>query len=1000
MAFRSLLRGVQDYGNRHFAKFAEENNFADIMRRKYFHISFRCSLAALCVTLYALTASAAGREVLGLNTGWGFHRGDIADGNATLTDGRQWQAVTLPHTMRIEPKHCGGGNIYQGIGWYRRSFTLPRLKEGSIVKLRFEGVQTSCDVYLNGEKLLTHHGGYMGFTVDITRKVILRGSNLLVVRVSSEPDPLTPPGKPQEKLDFYYYGGIYRDVKMIITPPVYISDELEEEEVAGGGVFVTYPEVSPHSARVHVRTSVRNDADTGVAVSVRTTLIDPAGRKVRSVASPVYLRACGRTTVEQDIYVKEPRLWHPYHPDLYVLRSEVLSRGRRADSQERSIGIRRIEMTREGGFFINGEHLYLRGANRHQAFPFIGDAAPRSMQERDVIDMKKGGCNAVRAAHYPQSPDFLNACDRYGLLVIECVPGWQYYNKDSVFIRRLADVTRKMIRRDRNHPSVFLWETALNESFYPKETDSLLYSIAHSEYPGEGMYTAGDYLGREDRVNFFDVFYKQVKRYPANGDVMSNSLEDQADVKPLLCREWGDGVGEKPRVSRAEGENEMMRQCRSRFRQLNGEGYFDWCMLDANPRMAGHFLWSYNDYERGAERETMYSGMADADRWPKYSYYMMQSMRSPRISQKGLYSGPMVFVASSNSSPSAESAVRVHVFSNCDTVRLWRNGRLIGEKHRADLKDQYGNIIAKGGSPDYVFDTGNYEKGTLRAAGIMDGKEAALYSVTTPGKAAKVKISLREDGILPVADGRDLIPVYFRITDAEGNLVDTAEREIMIRVDGEGTLVGGGQARLKVSPQTTEGGIGFAFIRTTEQKGKIRISVSAPGLTGDAAEISTERSRERTLPSDGEEEYTGRDGDKGEESGAEGDATRGHALIKAEEVKASSYQTNYPPENAVDGNDFSWWIAAKGSEQSLTLRLEKRERISLARVRFQKDSSSYDHSIEVSDDGVHWDKVYSKVCTGWDFAPVKTDREAKYFRVVIHSCSEGMPGIAEVSLYR
>ena len=149
--------------------------------------------------------------------------------------------------------------------------------------------------------------------------------------------------------------------------------------------------------------------------------------------------------VEQDLFVNQPALWHPYTPNLYTLRTQLLSEDKVLDETTRKIGIRTIRYTAEEGFFINGEKLYMRGANRHQAFANVGDAASNSMQVRDVIDLKRGGYNAVRAAHYPNDPAFLEACDRYGLLVVECIPGWQFYNPDSIFIERLYEIGRQMI---------------------------------------------------------------------------------------------------------------------------------------------------------------------------------------------------------------------------------------------------------------------------------------------------------------------------------------------------------------------------------------------------------------------------------------------------------------------------------------------------------------------------------------------------------------------------
>lgn len=288
---------------------------------------------------------------------------------------------------------------------------------------------------------------------------------------------------------------------------------------------------------------------------------------------------------------------------MYRLETSIYIDGNVVDRIHTNVGIRTIKQTTEG-FFINGEKLYLRGTNRHQCFPNVGDAVSNSMHKRDALLIKQGGYNAVRAAHYTHDPAFLDACDEYGLLVVECIPGWQHWNNDPVFAQRLYQAGRKMIRRDRNHPSIFLWETMLNETRYPKYVADSIQHIAHTEYPGDQMYTAGDYWGHQEVADCFDAYYKQVDKFPADGDVMTNITEDMISIAALYSREWGDGAGDKPRVSLAEDEYEQWRQCRSRLECLDGRGYFDWCMLDANPHMAGHFSWCFMDIARGLSRTT------------------------------------------------------------------------------------------------------------------------------------------------------------------------------------------------------------------------------------------------------------------------------------------------------------------------------------------------------------------------------------------------------------
>lgn len=961
-------------------------------------------LCLICfgAVLYSTKAYSSERKTLNMNTDWAFYRGEIEKGANLKLNDESWIPVVLPHVMQLEKKHCGGNSIYDGTGWYRRYFTLSNIYKGKRVVVSFEGVMTNCEVYLNEEKVAEHYGGYLGFTVDLTEHIKWDKTNLLAVKVTAGHDPLTPPGKPQERMDFYYYSGIYRDVRMIITENVYITDPLQEDITAGGGQFVTFPEVSRRHACTHVATHVRNKTSKDLSVDVLSQLIDDSGIVVAETKNNFWLEKQSDQCMSQELQLDNPKLWHPYTPYLYTLRTCIIQHGNILDETSQQIGIRTIRYTVKDGFFINGEKLYLRGANRHQAFPHVGDAAANSMQERDVIGLKRGGYNAVRAAHYPSDPAFLDACDRYGLLVVECIPGWQFYNPDSIFIKRLYEVGKGMIRRDRNHPFVILWETALNESRYPVALAKGLFEMAHAEYPGDQMYTAGDYFGHTDMEDYYDVFYKQVSKFPKDGDVMSNYLEDFISIKPLFTREWGDGVGEKPRVSLVENEEEQMKQCRSRLEQLNGHGYFDWCMLDANPYMGGHFVWSYNDYARGSEDETMYSGVVDMNRYPKFSYFMLQSMRDPSISQPGLYDGAMVFIASYNASEKYVSSTSdIMVFSNCDEVRLYRNGKKIGTQTRAERTPFYQSIVEKGGSPAFVFNAGGYEAGTLEAEGVIGGKVVARHRVTTPGKAHCLRVNIKTENVAPVADGSDMIPVYIIVCDQHGSRVYDSNLKVNIRVFGEGVLIGDTISRIGVTPQTVEGGIAFAWIRTTRKAGNIQVEATAEGVSKGKAEITTTPYKGAYLPDGVHGTFNGKEEDNVVvKSSSWQKRILSKPCLKVAGVKTEGFQKGYPVTNIIDQNDRSWWFAQEDIlPQTVVLDLGEKTYVEASRIVFQKDSSSYRHKVETSEDGKHWQELYKRECTGWEFKPMKVDREIRYFRVTIEDVSEGRVGLGEITLF-
>lgn len=959
-------------------------------------------IVILCFFSSGLYCATSPRQVHNMNTDWAFFRGEVKDGADINLNTSTWIPVSLPHIMQLETKHCGGNSIYDGVGWYRRYFKMPIQSEGKRVVVNFEGVMTNCEVYLNGKKITEHHGGYMGFVVDLTNHINWKGTNVLAVRVSAQPDALTPPGKQQERMDFYYYSGIYRDMWMTITDKIFITDPLQEDIVAGGGQFVTCSQVSEKQAKVQVATHLRNLTEKDTKFRLLSQLCDSTGKVVAKSVSFVTLSRQSDLTVEQIFNVDSPLLWHPYHPSLYTLHTQVLKDKKVLDETSKQVGIRTIRYTAKEGFFINGQRLYMRGANRHQAFPNVGDAASNSMQERDVISLKSGGYNAVRAAHYPSDPAFLDACDRYGLLVVECIPGWQYYNPDSIFIKRLYQVGRQMIRRDRNHPSVVLWETALNESRYPVSLAREIQELAHAEYPGDQMYTAGDYLGHTDMEPYYDVFYKQVKCYPKNGDVMSNILEDFIAIKPVFTREWGDGAGTKPRVSLKENEEEQVRQCYSRIEQLNGNGYFDWCMLDANPNMGGHFLWSYNDYARGSEDETMYCGVVDMNRYPKFSYFMLQSMRNKAVSQPGLYDGPMVFIASYNASEEfSSSTTKITVFSNCDEVRLYRNGKLIRMQTRDERTPLYRSIVEKGGSPLFVFDAGGYEKGTLKAEALINGKVVAMHNISTPENADHLVIDIKTDGIVPVADGSDMIPVYFKVCDKNGSLVYNSRQKIKIHVSGEGRLIGDTISRIGINPQEVEAGVGFAFVRTTKKAGKIVIEATADDLLAGKAEVLT-KPYKGTFLEDGEHDtFMGSE----EDNIVLKPSSWQQRVLKKPRLKITSVctessQNGYHDSNITDNEDRTWWIAGNSRlPQVIVVSLKEPTWVTASRIVFQKDSSSYKHKVETSVDGEYWLTLYERECTGWEFKPMKVDREMKYLRLTINGVSEGRAGLGEISLY-
>ncbi|WP_018755581.1 glycoside hydrolase family 2 [Paenibacillus terrigena] len=914
------------------------------------------------------TENTNGRTVLNFNSDWGFYRGELAGAEAVDYDDQAFANITIPHTMRLEKKHANGGRaVYQGIGWYRRYFTIDEMYRGNTINIDFEGVMIDSDIYLNGEKIYTRNGGYVGFSVDITDKVKFGETNVLAVKVSSNDSPDTPPGKPIANLDFHYYGGIYRDVTMRITNNLHISDALQTDKTASGGVFVTYPEVSKTHAKVNVKTHVVNQNNTSADTKVVTKLVDKKGNTVaQGEADAASIPAGGDKQFTQDLTVTNPNLWHPDSPYLYSLVSEVYNGPTLVDSVTTKIGIRTIEYKADG-FYINGERLYLRGANRHQAYQNIGDAAPNAMQYRDVMQIKENGFNAVRATHYPNDPAFLDAADELGLLVIECQPGWQNFTKSQKFYDLTLRDTREMIRRDRNRPSVILWETSLNETGYSAQWAKEATAIAHAEYPGNQMYTAADH-GLQG--SFYDVNYKAVD---TNWQADPSKWTDFDPKKPFFTREWGD-FEESSKALRKEGEGAMNTQILTRQRYLNGDGYSDWGGLDANDRIGGYFLWSWNDYARGSTTKTLGSGTVDIDRYEKYDYYWLQSMQSARNSAVG----PMVFIASTYSQA---SSLNINVFSNCDLIKLYQNNELVKEMTREEALKSVPNIAKKGGSPIFTFTLNKFAAGELRAEAILDGKVVKTHTVKTPGQAARIEIEVRDKGIMPVADGSDVIPVYFKVVDENGTVVPNYEGKVIVSVTGDGELVGKNIERIGVEEQSVEGGIGFAFVRTAHVSGDINIHAVAEGLQAGDKTVSTQPYEGQFVPDGQHRPWVG-----GVDKLETTEQTYKNIAV-GKPITSSSEQSGNYAKNAVDNDEGTRWCANGSSlPQWIQVDLQQSSSIAGFQIMWERSTNVYKHDIEVSEDGTHWQKVIDRTSNttpnGYE-ETMLTETKGRYVRLTI-----------------
>lgn len=717
---------------------------------------------------------------------------------ARLQNGN-WEKVILPHTPRLEDKVVL--HQWQGICYYKREMTVNPNWRDREVWIEFGAAMHLADVWINGCHVMQHAGGYLPFVVDLRPWLKWGEENEILVRLDNRDNGLIPPGKPLHALDFCYYGGLYRSVNLIIKARQHITHPILADQVAGGGVFVRYPFVSEDSARISVLCEVGNTEDTPVGVRVRHTLYElnggfgqrHKGKKVGNVMTMLELPA-GKSVAEETLLtVQQPRLWSPDAPNLYLLCSEVLREGRVIDREETRIGIRHIEMTREKGFVINGRPLRLVGSNRHMEYPYVGNALPEQAQYRDIHQIRSSGFNIVRLGHYPQDPAVLNACDELGLLVIEPIPGWQYFNEDSVFVGYTYRDVRHLVRRDRNHPSVVMWETTLNESWPPAGWKDGAVRVAHEEYPGDQCFTCGDAYG----YSGFDVSYNDWQE----GFQRPNKTKNPGFIREYYDYEFG-GHYSTSRITRGDGERALLQNVWNA--QWSHNRY---CRL--YPSTMGDAVWSMYDYNRGCCDNICYSGVADLFRLPKYSLYFFRSQVAPGMPEPDGAKIPELFIASTWQERPVGNDTLI-VFGNVDEVELFLNGRLLKRQKHDQGKDTEYVGQPDGGNcrqltfPPFTFRGIDWETGELKAVGYIAGKKVAETMVCTPESPVCLEIDYFDGGYPASHD--DLLIVNVALKDKNGTCVPDNGCLVTLEVTG-GQVVGPDR-------YPTEAGIASFLVKT------------------------------------------------------------------------------------------------------------------------------------------------------------------------------------------
>jgi len=755
------------------------------MDRRNFLKTTGTFIAGASIAQSALANAAAeanttpGRMVLPMNRNWRFSRTVAEGAHARDFDDSAYERVVIPHTNVRLPWHSFDEKSYEFVSSYRRRFKLPAEARGKRVFVDFEGAMTASTVWINGQRLGEYKGGYTPFSFDLTPHLDFDGENVLAVDLDSSERPDIPPFGYQ--IDYLTFGGIYREVSLRIVPATFIEnvfartkDVLTDHPSLDVDCYIQRMEASRDPLTLEV--SLR-DGDRVLARGMQKIPAAPAATE--PAAYTVHLEKLGAV-----------KLWDLTHPNLYSVQVRLLRGTQAVDEVSRTIGFREGQFT-DHGFELNGKVIKLRGLDRHQTFPFVGQAMPGRAQRSDAKILRNQlKCNIVRTSHYPQSRHFLDACDEIGLLVLEEIPGWQHIGDEPWKLISIDNVGR-MIRRDWNHPSIILWGVRINESkddhdFYVR-TNALAHKLDPTRQTGGIRYF-------QESEFLEDVFTMNDFGFPLKPPNHSRYLNTEfvGHTYPTKTIDQVERLTEHTlRHARIHD------QLASNAQYAGGIG---WCAFDYN---------THGDF--GSGDRICYHGVTDIFREPKPAAGFYKSQCDPA---EEVVLEPAFHWARGDASIGFSNAV---MCSNCDQIKLYIADELVAtvdpdRKQFAHLR--YAPFVVELGE---LF----HKWGDLRLEGYIQGKQVIVKKYS--GKGIDQKFTLLPDDKGLIADGADTTRVVLRVTDEFDAIRPFANDAVKFELEGPAELIGD-------NPFALIGGTGAVWIRAKEQAGTVRLTATHPVL--------------------------------------------------------------------------------------------------------------------------------------------------------------------------
>ncbi|MDQ3327077.1 MAG: glycoside hydrolase family 2 protein [Chloroflexota bacterium] len=728
------------------------------------------------------------RTIYPINRNWMYGREATPESNQRGFDDSGFERVTIPHTNIRLPWHSFDDRDYQFVSVYRRSFTPPADLRDKRVFVDFGGVMTAATVYLNGSRLGEHRGGYTPFMIELTEHLRWDTENVLAVDVDSTERSDIPPFGGQ--IDYLTFGGIYREVVLRVVPHTFIEN-----------VFAQPVNVLDAERWVDVRCFLEGLEPIEMPLTLTVELRD--GERVLARQGAEIAAGTHPTDVVVQLEnLGDVELWDLDTPRLYTVAARLMDGAEVTDEYTVRIGFRDARFTPDG-FTLNGRRVQLRGLNRHQTYPYVGQAMPARVQRRDAEILKREiKCNIVRTSHYPQSPHFLDACDELGLLAFEEIPGWQHIGGEDWKQVACCNV-EEMIRRDWNHPSIVLWGVRINESrddhaFYVRTNEIARGLDPTRQIGGVRNFFDSELLEDVFTMNDFNPDYPRPPHHP-----LYLNTEFVGHMFPTKHIDNVERVQEH--VHRHARVHDML-GARDDF-----AGGIGWCAFDYN---------THADF--GSGDRICYHGVSDIFRIPKPAAGFYRSQCDPA---EEVVLEPAFHWAIGDKSEGGGPGAGI-ICSNCEELKLY-----IGEELRAEIRpdrERYPNLSYPPFTTDQLTGLWGQVWSDLQIDGYIGGQKVASKRMSARG--VDRQFFLETDDLTLEGDGIDATRVVFRVTDEFGAARPFSTGAVTLTIEGPGEIIGD-------NPFALTGGVGAVWVRAAQQPGTIRLRAAHPVLGSRTAEI-------------------------------------------------------------------------------------------------------------------------------------------------------------------